>query len=153
MISFFVPGTPRPQGSKRGFVNRHTGKVALVESAGAPLKDWRGDVKWMATLAMGETPPFDGPVALVLEFKLSRPKSHSKTKVTYPTSQRGDLDKYCRAVFDALSSVCYLDDAQITRLYAVKQWANSPDGPGVLIKVWEESLEAWSVEAAQRQPV
>ena len=43
MISLFVPGTPKPQGSKRRFVNKHTGKVAVVESAGAPLEYWRGD--------------------------------------------------------------------------------------------------------------
>ena len=148
MISFFVPGTPKPQGSKRGFVNKHTGKVAMVESAGAPLKDWRGDVKRFAVDAMAEMPAFPGPVALALEFQLQRPKSHPKTRITYP-EKRPDVDKLARSVLDALTSVCFLDDAQITELVAVKRWAH--DVPGVAIRVWDLTLEAWSVEAALRQ--
>jgi crossover junction endodeoxyribonuclease RusA len=148
MISFFVPGTPKPQGSKRGFVNKHTGKVAMVESAGAPLKDWRGDVKRFAVDAMGELLPLTGPVGLVLEFRLQRPKSHPKSKITYP-EKRPDADKLARSVLDALTSVCFVDDAQITQLVVSKQWAT--ETPGVAVRVWDLALEAWSVEAALRQ--
>lgn len=149
MISFFVPGTPKPQGSKRGFVNKHTGKVAMVESAGAPLKDWRGDVKRFAVDAMGELLPLTGPVGVVLEFRLTRPKSHPKTKVTYPTARNGDIDKYCRGILDALTSVCFLDDAQVTSLAASKTWASG--SPGVEVRLWDAELEAWSTDAALKQ--
>lgn len=124
-VSFYVPGIPRPQGSKRAFVNRHTGKAALVESAGEPLKDWRGDVKRFAVDAMNGQPALEGPVFVALQFFLPRPKSHPKTKVTYPTS-RPDADKLARGVLDALSTVCFKDDSQITSLHVHKSWGETP---------------------------
>lgn len=135
MISFFVPGTPKPQGSKRGFVNKHTGKVAMVESAGAPLKDWRGDVKRFAVDAQGDLPPLTGPLAIRLEFRLQRPKSHPKNKVTWP-DKRPDADKLARSVLDALTSVCFVDDSQIVALLVRKLWAVE-GGPGVLVLIDE----------------
>lgn len=149
MISFFVPGTPKPQGSKRAFVHRTTGRAVVVESAGAPLKDWRGDVKRFAVDAMGELEPLTGPVGLVLEFRLTRPKSHPKTRTTYPTARNGDIDKYCRGILDALTSVCFLDDAQVTSLAAKKTWATT--SPGVAVRLWDAELEAWSNDAALKQ--
>lgn len=146
MISFFVPGTPKPQGSKRGLVNKYTGKVAMVESAGAPLKDWRGDVKRFAVDAQGDTPPLTGPVGILLEFRLQRPKSHPKTRVTYPVA-RPDADKLARSVLDALTSVCFVDDSQITRLVAYKKWASPFDPPGVLVQVWDNSEESDDIES------
>lgn len=149
MISFWVPGTPRPQGSKRGFVNKHTGKVAMVESAGAPLKDWRGDVKRFAVDAQGDTPPLTGPVKVFLTFYLSKPKSAPKTRITYP-DKRPDVDKLGRSVLDALTGVCFLDDSQVTGLLLRKVWAET-SGPGVVVTVFGGELEAWSIEAALRQ--
>lgn len=108
----------------------------MVESAGAPLKDWRGDVKRFAVDAQGGDPPLNGPVGVLLEFRLERPKSHPKTKVTWPISRRGDLDKYVRSILDALTSVCFLDDCQVTVIVAQKLWAQ-PSGPGVFIDVFD----------------
>ncbi len=134
MISFFVPGTPKPQGSKRGYVNRHTGQIAIVEAGGQAFADWRGDVKRFAVDTMLGRPPLTGPVGVYLTFRLARPKSHPKTKTTYPVA-RPDLDKLVRAVFDALTSVCFADDAQITQLIARKRWATDST-PGVYVEVF-----------------
>lgn len=131
-ISFFVPGIPRPQGSKRAINHRTTGRPIVIESGGRPLVDWRGDIKREAIEAMGDDTPLDGPVGIWLGFRLPRPKSHPKTKITYPIS-RPDIDKLTRAVLDALTAVCYRDDAQITELLVFKEWA--VDQPGVRVKV------------------
>ena len=40
-VEFFVEGTPKPQGSKKTFINHKTGKAVIVEAAGDPLKKWR----------------------------------------------------------------------------------------------------------------
>ena len=44
-ITFFARGTPVPGGSKRAFVNRHTGRVAQVDVSGDRVKGWRSDVR------------------------------------------------------------------------------------------------------------
>lgn len=124
-VSFFVPGTPRPQGSKRAFVNRHTGRATMVEQGGANLTDWRGDVKRAAMEAMNGAGPMEGPLLLNLIFFMTRPKSHPKTKITYPVS-RPDIDKLARSCLDAMTSVCFADDAQIISLHAYKVWGTMP---------------------------
>lgn len=136
MISFFVPGIPKPQGSKRAYVNRHTGKASLVESAGQPLADWRGDVKRFAVDAQADIPPLEGPVEVSLGFYLNRPKSHPKTRETWPVS-RPDVDKLARAVIDAMSSVCFHDDSQIVHLTAFKEWATDGTPAGCRVNVWK----------------
>lgn len=127
MISFFVPGIPKPQGSKRAIVNRYSGKPALIEAGGAALGDWRGDVKALAMQAMGDTEPLDGPIVLTLEFCFSKPKSAPKSKPVWPVKRStGDIDKQARSVLDALTSVCFRDDAQVVELYAFKRWSAKP---------------------------
>lgn len=130
MTTFTVLGTPKPQGSKRAYLNRKTGKPILTESAGAPLKDWRTDVQQAAIAAMGDQPPFEGPVAVWLEFNLPRPKSHPKTRVTWPIT-RPDIDKLVRAVLDAITHVCFIDDSQVVTFIASKEWGV----PGVKVTV------------------
>jgi hypothetical protein len=60
-VQFIAYGTPAPQGSKRGFNHPSTGKVILLEQAGAKLKDWRSDVRHAAWEAMAARPPPDRP--------------------------------------------------------------------------------------------
>lgn len=131
MTTFTVVGTPKPQGSKRAYINRRTGKPVLTESAGAPLKDWRTDVQQAAIRAQGVLPPLDGPVRVTLRFALTRPKSHPKTRETWPTT-RPDIDKLTRAVLDSVTHICFNDDSQVTDLLVFKQWG---DPPGVTVIV------------------
>jgi crossover junction endodeoxyribonuclease RusA len=128
-MNFFVPGVPKPQGSKRAFVVK--GRPVLVESAGVPLKDWRSMVAHVAAGEMGERLPLEGPLLVTLNFYLPRPKSHPKTKVTYP-STRPDLDKLARACLDALTHICFYDDGQVISLYLNKHWG---DKVGVHVEV------------------
>lgn len=140
-IHFDVPGIPRPQGSKRGYVNKKTGGVILTESGGQAHKDWRAVVALAAVEAMAEMAPFDGPLAARFTFKLPRPKSHGK-KVTFP-DHRPDLDKLARSVLDALTHVVFVDDGQIITLNLRKRWAQ-PDNDypvGVEIVITKESPE------------
>lgn len=132
MTTFTVIGTPKPQGSKRAYLNRKTGQPILTESAGAPLRDWRTDVQQAAITAQGDRPPLEGPVSVWLAFTLQRPKSHPKTRQTWPTT-RPDIDKLCRAVLDALTHICFHDDSQIIELTATERWGI----PGVTITIQE----------------
>lgn len=126
MISFTVLGIPKPQGSKRAYVNKHTGRAQLVDQAGAPLQDWRVDVQQAAIIAMDGRPPYDCPIYISLRFHLQRPKSHPKNRQTWPAT-RPDIDKLARAVLDALTHICFHDDGQVVFLSVAKAWGT----PGV----------------------
>lgn len=131
MLQFTVPGEPKPQGSKRGFVTRH-GKVALVEQAGRPLKTWRDTVTTVAAnarIAQGWDPYAEGPMTVELVFGMKRPL---KPKHPVP-AVRPDIDKLTRAVLDALTAAhVWQDDSQVVSLRVEKTYST----PGVNVRVW-----------------
>lgn len=142
-LDVFVPGDPKPQGSKRPFRNPHSGKIQLVESS-TKVKTWRGDIR--DALLNLDRPAIGGPVAVRLAFVMARPKSHYRTgrnahllRDTAPKLPAGkpDIDKLARAVLDAISSAgVWGDDCQVTSLHATKiyGWGGSvPARAGVRI--------------------
>jgi Holliday junction resolvase RusA-like endonuclease len=139
LVEFFVPGHPRPRGSKRPFVNRHTGKVAMVDM-GKGSGEWMGVVKRFAADAYADA-PLSGPVELTLKFVLPRPKAHYRTgrraaelRPDAPTWHASvpDADKLGRGVQDALRGVLYGDDRQVASKSCFKVYG---DRPGVLVRV------------------
>lgn len=108
MISFFVPGLPAPQGSKRAFVV--AGKACLVESS-KQCKPWRDSVRAAALEAMAGHAPFEGPLRLDVVFVLPRPHLVPKDRKGWPCG-RPDRDKLLRSTCDGLTGVLYLDDSQ-----------------------------------------
>lgn len=148
-LLFSVTGIPAPQGSKRGFVNRHTGRVAMVESS-SKVKPWREAVKYAALEAMGGYDvgtSFAGPVRLHVTFTLARPKGHSRTGRNAHLIRDGaprwpagkpDLDKLVRSTCDALGDAgVWRDDAQVVVVGAVKRYARLGDPVGAAITVTE----------------
>lgn len=134
IVDFTAIGTPKPQGSKRAFVVG--GRAVMTESNKAGHADWRATVQQAAIAAMGERPPVDGPLEVLVTFALRRPASHPKTKRTWPTA-RPDIDKLVRAVNDSCTHVVWRDDAQIVEQRIRKVWAeiDVPMQPGVRIVV------------------
>ena len=146
-LSFVVYGAAVPQGSKRAFVNRHTGKASLVEQAGSKLRNWQGDVKYAAIEALGGGgwELLRTPMWLSVEFTFPRPKSHTvggkgkvlKADVPIGVTKRPDLDKLVRGVCDALTGVVWDDDQQITRISASKVYCDLLQAPCATIHVTE----------------
>lgn len=133
-MKFFVPGLPKPQGSKRAFVNPKTNRAIIVED-NSGTRDWRADVKAFAREAMGKKSLLDGPVAINLQFVMKRPLSTSKTKPTPPAIKRPDVDKLTRSILDSLSGTIYSDDSQVVSLYATKRIAELGEPTGCLIAI------------------
>ena len=138
--SFFVPGVPAPQGSKRAYVRG--GRAVLVESSAA-VKPWRAAVAWAAK-AQGARFDAAVPLAVTADFFLTRPKSHYGTgrnanrlrdaAPAYPVG-KPDGDKLLRSTLDGLTDGgVYRDDAQVVQVLGRKWWADA-DGPGALIVV------------------
>jgi len=151
MIKFRVCGMPAPQGSKNAFALRkagaYTGRAVVVDDNPAPLRAWREDVAREARVAMGGSPPLDGPVVVGIIFVLPRPLAHYGTGANRgqvkpsaparPAGHRMDLDKLARSTLDALTAArVWIDDGQVADLILSKVYAASPaEPPGADIKI------------------
>lgn len=157
-LRIVVRGQPKPQGSKKPFVNKATGKPGLMESSGDALAWWRRAVTEAALAAiqadyerrLGEPVltasrfPLEGPVELTALFTFRRPKSHYGTgrnshvlKEDMPARPcgraQGDLSHLIRAVEDSLTDAgAWGDDSQVSQYGAMtgKYWAD--DAPAIL---------------------
>lgn len=142
MTTFFVPGTPAPQGSKR-YLGVKGGKGITVESS-KRVAPWRADVRAEAQKVFDA--PFDGPIAVSLTFVLARPKGHYRTgrhahllrdaAPAWPAS-RPDIDKLARAVLDAVKGIAWHDDAQVARLTVWKTYDEGVGIPGLRANIHE----------------
>lgn len=150
-MKIIVYGTPGPQGSKRGFVNKKTGAVIMVESSGK-VKPWREAVKHAAIEARDGGLPIVGPVAVSMVFTFARPAGHfgsgknaGTVKANAPERPHGrpDLSKLARSTEDALTDArAYEDDARIVEyIRLAKVYINEDpdalDAPGVKIEIKE----------------
>lgn len=139
-ISFFVPGKAAPGGSKKGFVNPRTGRVAIVDDAKGN-KDWKSRVAVFAKEAY-RGDPLEGALEVEFAFVFPRPLGHygsgknaGKVKASAPSwpKVRPDAGKVVRSTEDGLTGICWRDDAQIVRQYASKDYGLNP---GVRITIW-----------------
>ena len=146
-FSFFVAGKPETQGSKNAFGRTWTdanGKqrvaVAMVEQSKG-LYQWRSSIGRMALIMRPDTWRTDGLYVLEALFYMPRPKSHfnskGELKLNAPIfhSKAGDADKLLRACGDALTKVCYDDDALIIAASSIKLYCKAGGVPGVHVKV------------------
>ena len=123
-VTFFVHGTPIPQGSKTAFV---VGKRAVVTDANrATLKPWRAAVAIAADCGR----QFTGPVSVAVTFYLPRPQ---KPRFFLP-AVKPDIDKLVRAVFDGLTDSGLIeDDARIVALDTAKLYG-TPLGARITVE-------------------
>lgn len=133
-VTFTVPGQPAPQGSK--VRNRYGG----VREANPATASWRADVKLHAEQAMRGLEQITGPVEILADFAIRRPKSHYGTgrnagtlKASAPVwcETTPDADKLARAIGDSLTGVVFRDDAQVAMWTIWKRYGD----PGVTITV------------------
>lgn len=123
-ISITIPGNPVPQERirARAYVDPRTGMAkAQIYQRKGPTKNYRALIAHEAALAMDGKEPLTGPLQMVLNFSLWKPKSKPKYKV-WP-DVRPDLDNYIKAVKDALKGIAYRDDSQVCLVIAKKGYA------------------------------
>lgn len=149
-----VYGRPAPQGSKKAFRHRATGKI-ITQEMSKYVRPWRAEVQRAAQAALltrydqGRF-PLAGPLAVDMIFTLARPKSHYRTgrnahllRDSAPARPTGapDLSKLARATEDALTEAgVWKDDAAVVeyRRLAKVYPDSDPDAldqPGVLIRI------------------
>lgn len=126
---FFVPGVPRPQGSKN-----HVGGGRMVESSSG-LKEWRWRVGLAANQARHTDQLYSRAVGVTCVFIMPRPKAMDRNETPHHTHPP-DLDKLVRGVLDALTGTLLRDDALVVNLGGTcKRYAGLAEQPGVEITV------------------
>lgn len=145
-LKFFVPGEPKPGGSKRGFVNPKTGGVIITEDC-KHSKLWRNTVRDYARQAAreaGMTRLSHEAIRLDVVFYVSRPKCHYGTgrnagtiKASAPKYPlvKPDRTKLLRSTEDALTKVLWIDDTQVVEGEIRKAYAEGYGEPGALITI------------------
>ena len=117
MITFFVPGEPRP---KQSF--RVTGRGRGFTPAA--IKAWQSDVGWAAQQcmrALGLEDPIADSLTVELTFFLKN-------------ARRVDLDNLAKCTQDGLNGVVWVDDQQNIRLVLDKYICRQRQG--VLVKIF-----------------
>lgn len=122
MVRFMVLGTPVPKGRPR-FARR--GKFVSTYSPKTTV-DYETKVSESAKLAMGASEPLETPVGAYIYITLPVPASYSKKRTQACLSgeerptKKSDIDNYCKAIFDGMNGIVFVDDSLVVSLHATK---------------------------------
>lgn len=123
--SFFVPGTPIPKARPR--VVRGKGKFPITYTP-------KTTIRWERTVAAEFKRQckgifFEKSIALKFYAELVMPGAGSLTTI------RGDIDNHGKSILDALNSLAFDDDSQITDLHVLKRRARKGEQTGAYIVI------------------
>ena len=129
-ICFEVAGNPRPQPRPRAQVRGHRAHIYTPASCDG----WKAII-WAEALKHRPLVPIQGPVIVMLEFALRRPKTATGLRHDWPP----DLDNLAKPVLDVLTGLGYwANDGQVDELSASKFYADAEAGPGVTVDIqWQ----------------
>lgn len=157
-LEFFVPGVPKPAGSKSGFIIKgRDGKqhVNMVDSCKGG-KEWRKNCAATARLAYRGPALGKEPLRLAVTFYMPRPKNHYRTgrfsellKATAECYhlQKPDTTKLYRCIEDAFTGILYEDDSTIiSQDGTCKEWANCAIEQGAQVTLYRIPGSIWEGE-------
>lgn len=117
--SFVVYGAPATKGSTVSFMGE--GGQVVTRGDCSTLAAWTQAVGWAARAAQLPLLPAGSAVSVKVTFQFVKPKTQQKRP--HP-SVKPDADKLARALLDALTGVCYHDDAQVVDLRVTKVYGS-----------------------------
>jgi Holliday junction resolvase RusA-like endonuclease len=139
-IEFTLPGEAVPWARAAG------GKTAHRFTP-AKQRNYMGALRMFCQRALNGQGPINGPIELSVMAVYAWPKSLTSRKRALPGAQwktsRADVDNLTKMVGDALNTVAWRDDSQITSLHA---WKMFGDVPRLVVKI--RSLDSSPVATA-----
>jgi len=127
VVTFTVPGQPVAKGRAR--ISTFGGQVRSYTPE--KTRRYENQVSAYAAEAMKNMPPLGGPVEVVVEAFMMVPASWSfKKRLSAIAGQikpitKPDLDNIVKAL-DGMNNIVVVDDSQIVKLTATKQYAEIP---------------------------
>jgi Holliday junction resolvase RusA-like endonuclease len=145
MNTFFVPGIPVPQGSKKGFSPRGSTLVQIVDDNKAVLNPWREQIARVAFGTWAYSQPIDGPCRIDAAFVLPRKPSVKRALPSVPP----DLDKLLRALLDGITQAgnVWADDSRVVEVHTTKVYGAQP---GVHVTITQISAVATVVAPSEK---
>lgn len=122
--TFFAPGIPVPQGSKKAFV---VGKRAvIVDVKPELLSAWRQQIARVAFSVFAYRNPIEGACRVDAAFVL--PRKPSVTRPLPVGARDGDIDKLVRALLDGITQAknVWPDDSRVAELHTSKVFGAAP---------------------------
>lgn len=160
VIRLFIPGIPRPGGSKTAtLIRRKDGSPVMVPTAGGKTRplitvrdDAKGNADWKATVKFGASQsglfgdgPLTGALRVSFTFYMPRPKNHYRggdldkglkpNSIEIQHTKKPDALKLARSTEDALTGVAWIDDCQTFEVVSRKKYVRAGEQPGVLIEI------------------
>jgi Holliday junction resolvase RusA-like endonuclease len=138
ILTISLHGTPKGW-SRAGHRIVKSGKRLFVQVyTPTPMRKYQESIAKAARAAMAGRPPLQGALSVSLRFRMPIPKSASKRaraamaagEVAHTSTP--DKDNMTKAIYDALNKIVWRDDAQITRGFQTKGYAEQP---GVDVRV------------------
>jgi Holliday junction resolvase RusA-like endonuclease len=127
-MTITVLGCPAPKGSMVPYMP-HGGAFPRVKNDNPRTSAWQLAVAWTAKVAVGSSPPLEGPVSVKAVFFMPRPKSLSR-RVRWPVARKNDIDKLERTILDGLTNAgVFRDDGQVVYVTKVKAFAGGVADP------------------------
>jgi Holliday junction resolvase RusA-like endonuclease len=135
MIEFWIPSTPVAQGRPKASTIGDKVRMYDPKKSGE-YKNWvrQCAVEYM-TMTGKVMFPRDIPLCMRVEIFIVRPKSKPK-RYAIPTT-KPDNTNYAKGIEDALNSVCYHDDSQLSTTMQKKRYS---ENPGVRVFIWEDKI-------------
>jgi len=151
-IAFFAEGIPKGQPRPRAYFNPRTHRAGVYTDRSAEV--WKGVVA-ASSLLHRPLSPLEGPIGVMLTFRLPRPKSLCRKKDPVGPIYCGskpDVDNLAKAVLDVLTQLGFWrDDSQVAscaiyKFYVAKPELKNPKitlpGVSVSIRQLGETTEA-----------
>ena len=129
VITFTIPGTPIPQGSKSARVVK--GRAFMFDQ-NRNLKPWRNEVRQAAEKALAGRDGFTEALSVNLTFHMPRPATVKRLR----PSVKPDIDKLIRAVFDAITDAgVWKDDSLVVHVSATEWYADDEPYAEVTVRL------------------
>lgn len=133
----WVPGTPVPQGSAKGYVVKGH---AVITHDNEQTMPWRSHVAALLRAAVGPRIIYPRPVPVRVSLQFVMPRRAAEPKRQTPAhTRKPDVDKLARAVLDAATGILYEDDSQVVSVDVNKRTAEIGEEPGLLL-TWRRDL-------------
>lgn len=127
VVEFTIPGQPVAKGRAR--ISTYGGHVRSYTPE--KTRRYENQVSSYAAEAMRGSPPMGGPVEVIVEARMTVPKSWPlKKRLAAIAGQikpvtKPDLDNIVKAL-DGMNGIVVVDDSQIVKLTATKSYSDTP---------------------------
>lgn len=134
MLRVWIPGHPKPQGSK--IVGRRKDGTVFMREANSKARPWRSTV--IEALQKEAPDTLEGAVRVHAHFYMPM----LKNPIPYPVTRSSyDVDKLARSILDALTLAKIVhDDSQVVTLIATKEYSERP-GVQITVENYTEFLD------------